>query len=181
MAPQPGTPGSAYFDFLSPNGENVPIAEAIYDFQFVSWSNRGGQQERNGPILDPIASFTFSSLEGARLGPAIGSQLFAFMNWNESFLGGSWSIGFSAPLPFVSYSVSPGSMEAFWPINYFFNEQGEQGGFLFAGTRNVPESGEDDENEDDDHGGRSHVPDAASTLTLLGMALGALGFIRHRI
>ena len=31
------------------------------------------------------------------------------------------------------------------------------------------------------HGGSNHVPDAGSTLTLLGMAFGGLGFIRHRI
>ena len=31
------------------------------------------------------------------------------------------------------------------------------------------------------HGGGNHVPDAGSALPLLGMALGALDFIRHRI
>jgi hypothetical protein len=31
------------------------------------------------------------------------------------------------------------------------------------------------------HHGGNHVPDAGSTLTLLGVAFGALGLIRHRI
>jgi hypothetical protein len=31
------------------------------------------------------------------------------------------------------------------------------------------------------HGNGNHVPDAGSTVTLLGMALLGVGFIRHRI
>ena len=128
-----GSEGSGYIEFLNPTGNNVPVLDAVYALQFRGFIGTDGNR-----VFPDLPAPIFCSLDGC--------GIFGFMSWTGTGLGGSWSI--TSPISrtedgeFLSKSrITSATAESYWPLAYVFNESMLSGGWVFTGTRNVPESG----------------------------------------
>jgi hypothetical protein len=110
------------------------------------------------------------------------------------------AIGTVAPFGFtLNSSVTTGLPGTFNPASltgtlapgtyFFISQSGAASGSEASGEARLvltglSQNGDGDHGDGDhgdgEHGNGNHVPDAGSTVLLLGMALGGLGFIRHR-
>jgi hypothetical protein len=126
-----GDPFSGYMDFLAPTGTDLGI-DAIYDFQFTSLASPTTDARGNPLPLIPARTFSLSDV----------SAFSGSISWNESRITGDWRLNFYF-FQELTLSCNMGSqdMQVFYPLEYAFNEASVVGSWVFAGTRNVPESG----------------------------------------
>lgn len=85
--------------------------------------------------------------------------------WDAQSLFGFWTLEFVFA-DGIGMSVDSASVQTFYPLEYFPNESAESSNWFFAGVRETCQP--------------ERVPDAGSTLGLLALALGGLGFMRKR-
>jgi hypothetical protein len=118
-------PHSGYIDFLDPSNSAGADLDAVYDLRFTSFPGVDG----NG-VLPTIPATTFSLLDASLTG---------LFTWNEHQVSGVWSLSFAASPLFCR--IDSASVQSFYPLAYVFNEASQSGGWVFTGTRNVPETG----------------------------------------